>query len=303
MRDLVRGYAAATTGGIPTAGERRRLAAELAAFGGALVRFEQLRQALADASIPAPVRRAIAADLLEGRAGAECVALAAFAVRYERPGELSPTLAALVALAEEAAGAAETPGKSPVEPPASRAAARERLQGYAERVFEGLAEPADVDRVGDELFAISRLLDGAERLRAVLADADVPYAERAAVAEDLFGARVSPSTMRMTRYVLRSGRTRDLVGTFEWLVELIARERGLRLAEVRSALPLAPEESERLAAALGRLVGRSVSVRVVVDESVLGGLLVAVGDLVIDGTLRHRFEQLRESLAQPVGAS
>ncbi len=303
MRDLVRGYASATFGGVPTAEGRRRLAGELGSFGAALVRFDRLREALGDTSIPAPVRRAVAADLLEGRVSAECAAVVAFAVRHERPGELSPTLAALVTLAEEAAEAAETPGRSPVEPPASRAAARERIQGYAERVFEGLSDPAEVDRVGDELFSIARLLDGSERLRALLADVDVPYAERAGVAEDLLGARVSPATMRLTRYVLRSGRTRDLVGTFEWLVELAARERGLRLAEVRSALPLAPAESERLATALGRLVGRSVSVRVVVDERVLGGLLVAVGDLVIDGTLRHRFEQLRESLAQPVGAA
>jgi F-type H+-transporting ATPase subunit delta len=105
--------------------------------------------------------------------------------------------------------------------------------------------------------------------------------------------------VRLSSYVLRAGRTRDLVGTFEWLVELAARERGRRVAEVRSAVPLDASETERLAIALGRLVNRTVDVRVIDDPSVLGGILVSVGDLVIDGTVRLRFERLRDLLVQP----
>jgi F-type H+-transporting ATPase subunit delta len=90
---------------------------------------------------------------------------------------------------------------------------------------------------------------------------------------------------------------RDLVGTLEWLVELAAEERGRRVASVRSAVPLRPAERSHLAAALSRMVERDVEVREIIDPSVIGGILVTVGDLVIDGTVRLRVEHLRDMLA------
>jgi F-type H+-transporting ATPase subunit delta len=97
--------------------------------------------------------------------------------------------------------------------------------------------------------------------------------------------------------VLHAGRVRDLVGTYEWLVELCAEERGRRVAEVRTAVALADEEVARLSRALSVIVGRPVEIRIVIDPDTVAGVLIAVGDLVIDGTIRSRFERLRDVFA------
>ncbi len=107
-------------------------------------------------------------------------------------------------------------------------------------------------------------------------------------------------TLQLCAYVLRAGRARDLVGALESLVELAAAERGRRLADVRSAVELDEDERDRLTAALARIARRPVELRVHIDPSVIGGLSIIVGDTIIDGTVRHRLEQLRESLLQPV---
>jgi len=65
---------------------------------------------------------------------------------------------------------------------------------------------------------------------------------------------------------------------------------------VRSATELTPDQIERLREALNRATGKDVEVKVVVDPSVLGGVVSRVGDLVIDGSVRHRLEQLREQM-------
>ena len=57
-----------------------------------------------------------------------------------------------------------------------------------------------------------------------------------------------------------------------------------------------PEQTERLRQSLNRATGKDVEVKVVVDPSVLGGIMARVGDLVIDGSVRHRLEQLREQI-------
>ena len=75
-----------------------------------------------------------------------------------------------------------------------------------------------------------------------------------------------------------------------------AAERKHEVAEVRSAVPLTKEQQDKLAKALSKSTGKQVEVKVVVDESVLGGLVARIGDTVIDGTVRHRLDQLREQM-------
>ncbi len=61
-------------------------------------------------------------------------------------------------------------------------------------------------------------------------------------------------------------------------------------------MPLDEEQQRRLAEALGKATGKRVTVKVIVDPSVLGGLIARVGDTVIDGSVRHRLDQLKESV-------
>ena len=68
------------------------------------------------------------------------------------------------------------------------------------------------------------------------------------------------------------------------------------MAEVRSAVELTEDQRTRLAAALEKATGKAVEVKVIVDPSVLGGLVATVGDTVIDGSVRHRLDQLKHAI-------
>jgi F-type H+-transporting ATPase subunit delta len=68
------------------------------------------------------------------------------------------------------------------------------------------------------------------------------------------------------------------------------------VAEVRTAYPLDDQHRQKLADALSKATGKHVSLKVVVDPTVMGGVIATIGDTVIDGTIRHRLDQLRESL-------
>ena len=90
------------------------------------------------------------------------------------------------------------------------------------------------------------------------------------------------------------GRGRDLPAIVDTLVEHERRGRAPpAVAEVRSAVPLTDDQRDRLAAALGQATGKQVEVKVIVDPTVLGGIVTQVGDTVIDGSVRHRLDQLR----------
>jgi F-type H+-transporting ATPase subunit delta len=297
MRDLLRGYATAILESAATAGHARQIASDLGVFSRALHESDPLRNVLTDAAIAPRARRGVVHDLLEGKAAAESQALACWAALVEPAAELPVAVLALVELALETADASEAGQVRPIsaeELLGGRTAVRERIRGYADRLFQ------EVDRlegIEDELVRLARIVDSNRALRQMLANPSTSVAQRVALAEDLLRGKVLPATARLVAYVLKAGHIRDLVGTLEWVAGLAAQERGRRVAEVRSAVELDDAEYLRLVEALERTAGHPVEVRVQIEPSLLGGMAVAIGDTVIDGSVRHRLDQLRETLA------
>jgi len=306
MRDLLLGYATAALESAAAAGRVRQVAVDLAGFERALVESDALRNVLTDPSLPARARRGVVDDLLEGKAVVESRALASWAALVEPAPEFPLVVPVLLELAEQSAVAAEGgPGLElrSEELLGGRTAVRERIRGYADRLFQEVDRLERIDDIEDELFRFARIVDASRALRQALGDPSVPVFRRAGLVEDLLRNKAQPATTRLIVYVLRAGHVRDLVGTFEWLAELAAQERGRRVAEVRSAVELDDRERARLAEALQRTVGHPVEVRVQIDDSVIGGMTVAIGDTIIDGSVRHRLDQLRETLVPPAGLS
>jgi F-type H+-transporting ATPase subunit delta len=96
--------------------------------------------------------------------------------------------------------------------------------------------------------------------------------------------------------VVGSGRGRDLPAIVDKLVARASSSKNLEVAEVRTAVPLTDDQQTRLAAALVNATGKQVNLKVVVDPSVIGGLVATVGDTVIDGSVRTRIDQLKSRL-------
>jgi F-type H+-transporting ATPase subunit delta len=96
--------------------------------------------------------------------------------------------------------------------------------------------------------------------------------------------------------VIGSGRGRDLPAIVDKLVRRASSSKHLEVAEVRSAVPLTAEQQSRLAATLTSVTGKQINLKVVVDPSVLGGLVATVGDTVIDGSVRTRLDNVKSRL-------
>lgn len=171
-----------------------------------------------------------------------------------------------------------------------------RIEGYARGLFEIARAEATIDEVEDELFRFARLYESNEELRNALSDEQIPASKRQAIVEDLLGGKVTPTTTQLISMVVGSGRARDLPAIVDKLVARASTAKNLAVAEVRTAVPLTPDQQTRLAAALANATGKEVNLKVVVDPSVLGGVVATVGDTVIDGTVRTRIEQLKSRL-------
>jgi F-type H+-transporting ATPase subunit delta len=172
----------------------------------------------------------------------------------------------------------------------------DRTDAYADALFEIAKAEGNLETVEDELFKVARTVEANDELRVTLSDPSIPLARRQTVVETLLGGRASPVTTALVSFVVGVGRSRSLPEIIDKLVARAAEERKEAVAEVRTAYPIDEAQRQRLADALGRATGKHVSLKVIVDPTVMGGMVARIGDTVIDGSIRHRLEQLRESL-------
>jgi F-type H+-transporting ATPase subunit delta len=172
----------------------------------------------------------------------------------------------------------------------------DRIDAYANALFSVAQGEGNLDEVEDELFRFARALEGSDALRSALTDELIPAARRQSIVEDVLGGKASVTTTALLSFVVGAGRGRDLPEIIDRLVHRAAGAKNLAVAEVRSAVPLSEDQCERLAAALANATGQAVTLKVVIDPSVLGGIVAQVGDTVIDGSVRSRLDQLTSRL-------
>ena len=173
---------------------------------------------------------------------------------------------------------------------------QDRITGYANGIFELAKAEGELERVESELFTVAQALDDSPELRSTLTDPQLPLEKKQALIDDLIGGRASSLSVDLVQLIVSQGRASELSDIARAVVEAAAASRNKAVAEVRSAVPLDEETSERLTVALGRATGKSVEVKVVVDESVIGGIVARVGDIVIDGSLARRVDSLRQAV-------
>jgi F-type H+-transporting ATPase subunit delta len=171
------------------------------------------------------------------------------------------------------------------------------VTGYAEALFKVVQAEGELDRVEDELFRFGKLLEQNHELKQALSDQGVDKQQREKVLDELLSDKVSPHTLGLLGFIVTQGRARQLPQILEQVSQLAAEARQSVVAEVRTAVPLDDSQQAELAKSLSSATNKKVTVKVIVDPSVLGGVVAKVGDTVIDGSIKHRLDQLKEQVS------
>jgi len=170
------------------------------------------------------------------------------------------------------------------------------IRGYAQAMLDVADAEGVLADVEDELFAFRGVLEANPDLVQGLSDVGIPAERRQQLVEELLGGRALPQTVQLVSFVVGGGRGRVLQDVIIEFLELAASRKSSAVAEVRSASQLSDDQKSKLAAALEKATGKKVQIRVQVDPSVIGGVLVKVGDQIVDGTVRTQLNRFREGL-------
>jgi F-type H+-transporting ATPase subunit delta len=170
---------------------------------------------------------------------------------------------------------------------------------YAEAAFELAQRDDALDTWAKELSTAAQLL-GDERVRRIVEDPSRPIVERRGLIDKLLGRRVSEPVRRLVALLVERRRLELLPGVAADYAELLKRHRGIVTATVTSAAPLTKDETSALEERLRQMTSAEVELNPVIDESLIGGLTVRIGDELIDASVRGRLERLRNELVAGV---
>lgn len=168
------------------------------------------------------------------------------------------------------------------------------LEDLVAHTFIAAGERAGtVTRLADELFEVGRVLAKETALRNALGGRMETAEERADLLEAVLGGQIMPLTMSVLRRIVMSDRHKSITAAIRYMAQFAAERRDLVVAVVTAAIPPTSAQIERLRAVLGEKYGKSLQLNIAVDPAVVGGLHIAVGHEVYDGTLATRIEKAR----------
>ena len=174
---------------------------------------------------------------------------------------------------------------------------------YAAALF-GIAVRDDIlDAVAQDLTLISRFVAEIPYLRAVLLQPLVSDERKNKVLGDAFGDRVTATSLNFLKLLVRKRREDLIDECVREFRALLAERSNSADAIAYSAVPLSPAQAERLTQSLQAMTGKTVHLTAELDPTMLGGVIVRLGDTIIDGSVRGRLQRLEQQLlgAQSLG--
>lgn len=168
---------------------------------------------------------------------------------------------------------------------------------YAEALFEVAKERGKLDRIRDQLGELVQALEGDRDLQVFFFSPYFSSAEkRDGLQRAISGAE--PELINFCELLIDKHRMPVIFRLRAQFDELWAKENQLLEVTLTSAVELDPEVVKRVGGEIERQTGRKIELESAVDEGILGGLVLRVGNMVLDASLRNKLEKLRKQVAQ-----
>jgi F-type H+-transporting ATPase subunit delta len=156
----------------------------------------------------------------------------------------------------------------------------------------------NLDRLDEELFRFSRIMNAHPELRSFLAPSSNASSEgKAGVVQALLSGKATTQTSELIAHLVAHPRGRNIEAGLTEFAQAASDRRNQVIAHVRTAQTLTGVQLEKLTKSLSAQVGRNVRVNVEVDSAVLGGVSIRFADELIDGSLASRLSQAGRELA------
>jgi F-type H+-transporting ATPase subunit delta len=167
---------------------------------------------------------------------------------------------------------------------------------YAQALYQEAESEQRVEQVDADMDLIRDTLDGSRDLVAFFASPIISREKKESVVQSLFAEPLNKTTYNFLRLLIEKKREALFPDVVRAYRDLRDEQRGIVEARAKVAYPLTEAEEQTLVQALEKLSGAQVRLQVDEDRTLVGGLIVRMGDTVYDGSVRNQLANLRERM-------
>ncbi|MDR8391124.1 ATP synthase F1 subunit delta [Aliifodinibius sp. S!AR15-10] len=166
---------------------------------------------------------------------------------------------------------------------------------YASALLQIAKEQDNVESILSDVELIQNTIDHSRELEVFLRSPIIKFDDKAGALDELFGDKVEGITRQFIKLLARKSRIGLLYLITQAFIDQYNQYAGIIEIEVFTARELPEDQQRSLHKALEAKTGKKVNMQLSVNESLKGGIAVRIDDTVIDGTIKHKLEQLEES--------
>ncbi|MDA1129367.1 MAG: ATP synthase F1 subunit delta [Chloroflexi bacterium] len=174
-------------------------------------------------------------------------------------------------------------------------------QRYAQAIFDLALENDQVEQWGADLEVVAEVFEDAD-FTALMKHADMAAADKLKATASVL-ASINPLVRNLVDLLVSKNSVDSISGVHSGYIKLLDQRLGRQRVEITSAVPLETGETDRISSFVSGLIKAEVVLTTKVDESILGGLVIQIGDQLLDGSAKTRLEGLRRRLHTEIAAS
>lgn len=169
---------------------------------------------------------------------------------------------------------------------------------YGEALFDLAIEENKLDLITEEIRLVKEVLENNEDLIKLLNHPKISREEKITVVENVFKGKLSDEVVGFLVIIVDKGRYNDLTTIFEYFLSKVLEYRNIGVAFVTSAIPLSKEQKEQVERKLlATTKYQQFEMNYTVDESIIGGLIIRIGDRVVDSSIKNQLRNMAKALA------
>ena len=172
---------------------------------------------------------------------------------------------------------------------------------YAQAIFDLALENNQVEQWGEDLAVVAEVFEDAE-FTALLKHADMPAADKLQATASVLG-NINPLVRNLVDLLVSKNSVASISAVHSGYTQLLDQHLRRQRVEITTAVPLDIAETDRISSFVSGLISAEVVLTTKVDESILGGLVIQIGDQLLDGSTKTRLEGLRRRLHTEIAAS
>lgn len=169
---------------------------------------------------------------------------------------------------------------------------------YAEGFLEFAKETLGLDKGIEELRFVERVINDHPGIKTVIENSRIPEAQKYGIIERGFGAAISKETKHFLNLIIQKKRFKEILNITAASETLFCRAQGVEKAVITTAFELDAGTLGIIKNRLETKYGKTLKLDVRIDRGLIGGVKTQIGNLVLDGSVKKKLEQLKEHLME-----